>query len=111
MIGQHMRVDDALDAVQFHGSIPVFEFLGNVYCLDYTGRVRGQVYYTKFEMDMRTPIHSVHMPYSNTHTLGEVIRRGEGLREKLDPDIDELPENAFRIIQPQGYAPIITRYI
>ena len=96
-----MRIERALDEVQFYDAIPVFEFRGYVYHLDYTGRTRGQVYYTKFEKDLKTAIHSVMMPYSKNHTLGEVIDRGEGLQNKHGPLITILPAETFSIIQCQ----------
>jgi len=94
-----MKVDKALDHAQFYGAIPVFEFRGYVYHIDYTGRVRGQLYYTKFEKDLKTAIHSVHMPYSTTFTLGETIDRGEGLQKKIEPMITVLPAAVYSIIQ------------
>lgn len=109
LIGQHMKTDAALDAAQFHGAVPVFEFRGYVYHIDYTGRTRGQLYYTKFEKDLKTAIHSVQMPYSNTHTLGETIDRGEGLRAKIAPMINTLPAATYAIIQCDKPSVIINK--
>jgi len=94
-----MKIEMALDEIQFYDAIPVFEFRGYVYHIDHTGRTRGQLYYTKFEKDLKTPIHTVHMPYSKNHTLGEVIDRGEGLQKKHDPIVTILPAAVYSIIQ------------
>ena len=94
-----MKVDAALDAIQFNDAVPVLEFRGYIYHLDYTGRTRGQLYYTKFEKDMKTAIHSVQMPYTKTFTVGETIDRGEGLQKKIGPLIDELPASAYSVVQ------------
>lgn len=98
-IGSNLLIEEALDRIQFNDAVPVLEYRGYVYHIDYTGREFGNLYYTKFEMDMSTPIHSVDMPFSKMHTLGELLDRGEGLRQKMGPRITELPPLAYAIIQ------------
>lgn len=98
-IGQHMKIEKAFDEIQFNDAIPVLEFKGYVYFIDYEARSRGQLYYTKFEKDLTTPIHTVHMPYSKNHYLGEVLDRGEGLQKKLEPVVTILPAAVYSIIQ------------
>lgn len=106
-----MRVDVGLDAIQFNDAPPIFEWRGYVYHVDYTGRTRGQLYYTKFEKDMKTAIHSVQMPYTKTFTLGETIDRGEGLQKKLPPAITELPAIAYAVVKCEGPAVTITKNV
>ena len=94
-----MKIERALDEIQFYNAIPVFEYRGYVYHIDHTARTRGQLYYTKFEKNLTDAIHSVKMPYSKNHTIGEVIDRGEGLQKKHEPLITMLPASTFSIIQ------------
>lgn len=98
-IGSNLLIEKALDKIQFEENVPVLEYRGHVYHIDYTGREFGNFYYTKFELDMATPIHSVEMPFSKMHTVGELIDRGEGLRQKIPPKIEELPPLAYAVIQ------------
>ena len=97
-IGNNLNIEDALDKIQFEEAIPVVEHRGFVYFIDYTGREFGNLYYTKFELDMSTAIHSVEMPYSKTFTLGELIDRGEGLQQKIEPKVTELPPLSYAVI-------------
>lgn len=98
-IGGNTNIEDALDKIQFEEAIPVLEWRGYVYFIDWKGRTRGQLYYTQFSLDLSTPIHSVEMPYSKTYTLGELIDRGEGLQKKLEPTIEVLPPLAYAVVQ------------
>lgn len=106
-IGSNLLIEKALDRIQFDGAVPVLEHRGHVYHIDYTGREFGNLYYTKFGMDMGEPIHSVDMPFSKMHTLGELLDRGEGLRQKIEPKIDTLPPLAYAIIQCKSSPTII----
>lgn len=98
-IGSNLLIEEALNRIQFEDAVPVLEYKGFVYHIDYTGRKFGNLYYTKFEMDMVTPIHSVEMPFSKTYTVGELIDRGEGLRKKIAPKIEELPPLSFAVVE------------
>ena len=106
-IGQHMRINEALDNIQFEESVPILEFRGFIFHIDISGRPRGQFYYTKFEMDLKTPIHSVHMPFSSALTIGETIDRGEGLQLKIAPMITTLPLETYAIVNTPA-KPFIT---
>ena len=106
-IGSNLKIEEALDRIQFDDAVPVLEYRGFVYYIDYTGREFGNLYYTKFELDMTTAVHSVDMPFSKMHTLGELLDRGEGLRKKIDPKVTELPPLAYAIIQSKTDLTII----
>jgi hypothetical protein len=98
LIGPHMRINPALDAIQFDGAVPICEHRGYMFLISTKGRVRGHLIYTMFEMDLKTSIHTVHLPYSTAHTLGEVLDRGEGLFDKLPPEESQLPPESYTIV-------------
>ena len=108
-IGSNLNIEEALDRIQFEDAIPVLEYRGFVYHLEYIGRRMGNLYYTKFELDMSNPIHSVEMPFSKMHTVGELLDRGEGLQKKIGPRISTIPPLAFAIIKNKTDMTIIKK--
>lgn len=102
-----MKIVQALNAINVDNAVPVIEFRGYLFHIDVSGYGRGMLYYTKFEKDARTPIHSVHMPFATHLTLGETIDRGEGLQAKIVPMITELPEATNTVIDVPA-KPIVT---
>lgn len=108
-IGGNLLIEKALDRIQFNDAVPVLEYRGAVFLIDYKGREFGNLYYTKFGLDMKDSIHSVEMPFSKMHTLGELLDRGEGLRKKIPPKTDTLPALAFSIIQVSSKTVIIKK--
>jgi len=94
--------------IQFEDAVPVTEWRGAVYHIDPTGRALGNLYYTRFTLDMATAVHSVEMPYSKMHTLGELLDRGENMQNKVPPKIEELPPLAYAVVVCKT-EPIITK--
>lgn len=113
IISQNQNINDALDHIQFDDAIPVVKYKLDVYVLDWTGRVRGTLYYTLFKAVGTSYVakHSVSIPFSKQPTLGEVLDRGEGLRPKHEPRITSLPAEAFSILDYQGDEVIINRFV
>ena len=104
-----MKINQALDSIQFDGAVPICEYRGFMFLISDKGRGRGHLIYTKFEMDLKTAVHTVHMPFSSAHTLGEVLDRGEGMQEKLPPEETELPPETYAIVNTVA-KPIIKFY-
>lgn len=98
LIGPNQRINQALDLIQFDGAVPICEHRGYMFLISIDGRSRGHLIYTKFEMDLATAVHSVHMPFSSSHTLGEVLDRGEGMQDKLPPITTILPPETYAIV-------------
>ena len=83
--------------IDHENRIPVLSWRGSIWVIDTSGRATGTLIYTKFD-DASTPVHTVYMPFSFAHTLGELIMRGEGMREKVAPIVQTIPPAAFAII-------------
>lgn len=90
-LGSGTSIKAALNAIEYNGVAPFLDYKAYLYVIDFTGRERGQFYYTKFTENGGEAIHSIHMPFSFSYSLGEQIERGEGLGIPLDPDITALP--------------------
>lgn len=111
LIGPNHNIQDALDILQFNDGIPVVKFRGNVFVIDYEGRTRGCLYYTKFVPKSNTYVaeHSVSMPFSKQYTVGELLDRGEGMQSKIPPTVDSLPAEAYGILD-YTVEPTIKKY-
>lgn len=91
LLGSGTNVKDAMNAIEFNNVPPVIEYHGYLFVIDYTARSRGQLYYTKFTGDATEALYTVHLPYSNAYNLGQLLDRGEGLGDRLDPAITTYP--------------------
>ena len=96
-IGYATKIKD-LFAMVDSGIVPVLLYKDFVYVIDSTARGRGCIYYTKFTKNAAEALHSVIEPFSYAHTIGELIDRGEGLRDKLPPMIEVIPPLGYTVI-------------
>jgi hypothetical protein len=106
-IGSNTNIEAAFNSIELKGAVPVLEYKGYVYLIHPEFRTRGITKYTKFNPNMTDVIHSVALPYSKAHTVGEIIDRGEGLHNKQPPFATVLPALAFAVIECKDKPTII----